>query len=64
MRDGELSVGTELRLPVEPAPAGAWRAGPFTLRPDQEDLLLSGVALRRMRFTGQPEGTRPVGFPR
>ncbi|WP_067139180.1 serine hydrolase domain-containing protein [Microtetraspora malaysiensis] len=64
VRDGELSVGTELRLPVEPAPAGTWRAGPFTLRPDQEDLLLSGVALRRMRFTGQPEGTRPVGFPR
>ncbi|GLX02372.1 serine hydrolase domain-containing protein [Microtetraspora sp. NBRC 16547] len=64
VRDGELSVGPELRLPVEPAPAGAWQAGPFTLRPDSGDLLLSGDGLRRMRFTGQPDGTRPVGIPR
>ncbi|MEU6998206.1 serine hydrolase domain-containing protein [Nonomuraea sp. NPDC046570] len=63
-QDGELSVGLTLRLPVTPAPAGAWRAGPFTLRLDEAgDLLLSGGGLRGMRFFAAPEGTRPVGIP-
>ncbi|MFD0886265.1 hypothetical protein ACFQ08_17095, partial [Streptosporangium algeriense] len=54
VRDGVLSAGRELRIPVEPAPEGAWQAGPFTLRLDGGDLLLSGAGLRRMRFTGEP----------
>ncbi|MER7210962.1 serine hydrolase domain-containing protein [Streptosporangium sp. NPDC020072] len=56
VRDGVLRAGRELRLPVEPAPAGVWQAGPFTLRPDGDDLLISGGGLRRMRFTGEPGG--------
>lgn len=63
VRDGELSVGLGLRLPVTPAPAGLWEVGPFTLRLEAGDLLLSGGGLRRMRFAGQPDGTRPLGLP-
>ncbi|GAA3074788.1 serine hydrolase domain-containing protein [Streptosporangium carneum] len=56
VRDGVLAVGPDLRLPTAPAPAGTWRAGPYALRPDDGDLLLSGGGLRRMRFTGRPGG--------
>lgn len=52
--DGVLSAGRDLRVPVEPGPAGTWRAGPFTLRLEGGDLLVSGGGLRRMGFTGDP----------
>lgn len=63
-RDGVLRVGLTLELPLTPAPAAAWQAGPFTVRFDAAgDLLLSGPGVRAMRFLAQPEGTRPVGVP-
>ncbi|WP_283137769.1 serine hydrolase domain-containing protein [Rhizohabitans arisaemae] len=61
---GTLHVGLSLRLPIEPGPAGAWRAGPYTLRLDSGDLLVSGGGLRGFRLTGQPAGTRAIGVPR
>ncbi|MGW4474457.1 serine hydrolase domain-containing protein [Nonomuraea sp. NPDC004354] len=52
VRDGQVRFGRELKLPVTPAPGGAWEAGPFTLRLHEGDLLVSGGGLRRMRFDG------------
>ncbi|WP_157253726.1 serine hydrolase [Nonomuraea typhae] len=52
VRDGEIRIGRSLKTPVTPAPGGAWTAGPFTLRVDAGDLLVSGGGLRRMRFAG------------
>ncbi len=64
LEDGTFIMGLTLRLDTEPAPAGAWRAGPFTLRLEAGgDLTISGAGLRRMRLLAQPEGTRPVGIP-
>ncbi|GAA4079871.1 serine hydrolase domain-containing protein [Nonomuraea soli] len=64
VREGVLRVGLTLRAPVVPAPAGAWSAGPFTLRLDTDgDLLISGFGLRESRFTAQPPGTAPLGIP-
>ncbi|WP_066949295.1 serine hydrolase domain-containing protein [Microtetraspora fusca] len=64
IKDGTFTVGLTLELDTEPAPAGAWRAGPFTLRVEPGgDLTISGEGFRRMRFTAQPEGSRPVGIP-
>ncbi|MEV2271372.1 serine hydrolase domain-containing protein [Nonomuraea africana] len=50
--DGEVRIGRELKLPVSAAPGGAWKAGPFTLRIQEGDLLVSGGGLRRTRFEG------------
>ncbi|MGW0479389.1 serine hydrolase domain-containing protein [Nonomuraea sp. NPDC003214] len=50
VRDGVLRVGRTLELPVEPAPAGLWQAGPFTLREADGALLISGGGLRGFRF--------------
>ncbi|MEU8325347.1 serine hydrolase domain-containing protein [Nonomuraea sp. NPDC048881] len=62
--EGTLRVGLTFQAPVAPAPAGTWRAGPFTLRLDGDgDLLLSGFGLLGLRFTAQPDGTAPVGVP-
>ncbi|MFF5208282.1 serine hydrolase domain-containing protein [Streptosporangium sp. NPDC000396] len=64
LRKEVLRVGLTLEVPVTPAPAGTWRAGPFTFRLDEDgDLLLSGFGLRGMRFVAQPEGTAAVGIP-
>ncbi|WP_433424571.1 serine hydrolase [Microtetraspora malaysiensis] len=64
LKDGRFTMGLTLELDTEPAPAGAWRAGPFTLRVEPGgDLTISGEGFRRMRFTAQPEGTTPVGIP-
>ncbi|MFI6291210.1 serine hydrolase domain-containing protein [Nonomuraea sp. NPDC050790] len=52
VRDGEIRIGRTLKAPVAPAPGGAWEAGPFTLRIETGDLLVSGGGLRRMRFAG------------
>lgn len=51
VRDGVLRIGRTLELPVTPAPAGLWRAEPFTLRLEGGALLVSGGGLRRLRFT-------------
>ncbi|MFC7714004.1 hypothetical protein [Nonomuraea recticatena] len=52
MSDSVVRIGRELDLPVSAAPGGAWKAGPFTLRVHEGDLLVSGGGLRRMRFEG------------
>lgn len=64
IKDGRFTMGLTMELDTEPAPAGAWRAGPFTLRLDTGgDLTISGAGFRRMRLIAQPEGTKPVGIP-
>ncbi|MFI6481730.1 serine hydrolase domain-containing protein [Nonomuraea sp. NPDC050663] len=64
VRAGVLRVGLTLEVPVAPAPAGTWSAGPFTLRLDAGgDLLISGFGVRESRFTAQPLGTEPLGIP-
>lgn len=60
---GVLEIGLSLVLPIEPAPDGCFSAGPLTLRPDGDDLLVSAHGLHRLRFVRQPDGTRPVGVP-
>ncbi|WP_433236923.1 serine hydrolase domain-containing protein [Streptosporangium sp. CA-135522] len=61
--EGVLELGLSLVAPIEPAPDGCFAAGPVTLRPDGDDLLISLHGLHRLRFVRQPDGTRPVGVP-
>ncbi|MEV4251370.1 serine hydrolase domain-containing protein [Streptosporangium canum] len=50
--DGTLRLPGQ-EFPVTPAPTGAWRAGPATLRFDGDELLISMPGACRMRFTPQ-----------
>ncbi|MEV0585276.1 serine hydrolase domain-containing protein [Nonomuraea sp. NPDC050310] len=60
---GTAEVGLSLAEPIEPAPGGGFTAGLLHLRPDGDDLLISAPGAYRLRFTRQPDGTRPLGLP-
>lgn len=63
IREGSLTLGLQLELPITPTAAGVSTAGPFSLRLEGEDLLLTTHGLRHLRFIRQPADTEVVGVP-
>jgi CubicO group peptidase (beta-lactamase class C family) len=63
-QDGGFRLGLELTGVLQPGPDGTFRAGPAALRADGDDLQVSLLGARRVRFLRQPDETTAVGLPR